>query len=100
MVHRDGAEDLGEIFAEPDASQELFSLPEATAFLHPPRVRRHFLDRFDIGREPGQPVNGVLFGLDLVGAELPILAHPLAHRGQRAIQDALNGEMGMASEVL
>src|SRR5580692_2631482 len=29
LVHRDGAEDLGEIFAKPNARQELFGVPEA-----------------------------------------------------------------------
>ena len=79
LVHRDGAEDLGEIFPQPNARQELFGLAEAAVLLHALRVSRHFLDRFDIGRKPRQPVDGVLFGLDLVGAQLAVFAHPLAH---------------------
>ena len=33
LVHRDGAEDLGEIFAKPNARQELFSLAESALLL-------------------------------------------------------------------
>ena len=82
LIHRDGAEDLGEIFAKPNARQQLFGLAEAAVLLHAVGVGRHFLDRFDIGREPRQPVDGVLFGLYLVGAELAVFAHPFAHGGR------------------
>ena len=100
LVHRDAAENLGEIFAQAHARHELFGLPEAAFLAHPPRVGRHFLDRFDIGRKPREAVGGVLIGLDPGGAELAVFAHPFAHGGQRAIHEPLGGELGLMGEVV
>ena len=100
LVHRDGAEDLVEIVSKPDARQELFSLAESAVLLHTVGVGRHFLDRFDIGRKPGQPVDGMLFSFDLVGAQLAVFAHPVAHGVERAIHEALGGEVGLGGKVV
>ena len=99
LIHRDGAKDLVEIFSKPDARQELFSLAESAVFLHTVGVGRHFLDCFDIGRKPGQPVDGMLFSFDLVSAQLAVFAHPVAHRAERAIHEALGGEVGSGGKV-
>ena len=56
-----------------------FGLAEAALLAHAPRVGGHFLDRLDIGREPGEAVGGMLLGFDLGGAELAVFAHPFAH---------------------
>ena len=64
LVHGYGAENLSEIFAEPDPGQEPLGLAEAALLAHAPGVGRQFLDRFDIGREPGQPMDSVLFHFD------------------------------------
>ena len=100
LIHRDGAKDLIEIFSKPDARQQLFSLAESAVLLHTVGVGRHFLDGFDIGRKPGQPVDGMLFSFDLVGAQLAVFAHPVAHGVERAIQEALGGEVGLAGKVV
>ena len=81
LIHWDGAKDLGEIFSQPNARQELFSLAESAVLLRTIGIGRHFLDCFDIGRKPRQPVDGVLFGLYPIGAELAVFAHPFAHGG-------------------
>ena len=100
LVHRYGAENLGEIFAEPDPGQEPFGLAEAALLAHALSVSRHFLDRFDIGREPRQPMDRVLFRLDLAGVGLAVFADPGAHGVKRAIHEPLGGEMGLMGEVV
>ena len=100
LIHRDGAEDLIEILSEPDARQQLLSLAESAVLLHTVSVGRHFLDCFDIGRKPGQPVDGMLFSFDLAGAQLAVFAHPIAHGVDRATHEALGGEMGLAGKVV
>ena len=100
LIHRDGAEDLIEIFPKPDARQQLFGLAESAVLLHTVGVGRHFLDCFDIGGKPGQPVDGMLFSFNLVSAQLAVFAHPVAHRVERAVQQALGGEMGVAGKVV
>ena len=76
LIHRDGAKDLVEIVSKPDARHELFSLAESAVFLHTAGVGRHFLDCFDIGRKPGQPVDGMLFSFDLVSAQPAVCRSP------------------------
>ena len=83
LVHRDAAENLGEIFAKADPRQQRLGLAEASLGLHPARVAGHFLDRFDIGREPGEPVRGVLFALDFFRAQASAVADPFAQRPRR-----------------
>ena len=100
LVHRDAAENLGEIFAESDADQQFLGWAEAALFVHAAEIGRHFLDRLDVGRKPGEAVDGVLLGFDLGGAELAVGADPLAHGGHRAFQQALGGELGLTGEVV
>ena len=45
-------------------------------------------------------MDGVLFGLHLVGAQPAVLAHPIADGVERAIQESLGGEMSLAGEVV
>ena len=71
LVHRDAAEDLGEIFAEADAGHQLLGRAEAALLVHAPGVGGHFLDRLDIGGEPGEPVGGVLLASILAALSLP-----------------------------
>ena len=100
LVHGYGAEDLSEIFAEPDPGQEPFGLAEAALLAHAPGVGRHFLDRFDIGRKPRQPMHSVLFRFDLAGVRLAVFADPGAYGVKGAIHEALGGEMGFIGEVV
>ena len=100
LVHRDAAEYLSEIFAKPNPRHQLLGLAESALLAHAPSIRGHFLDRFDISRKPCEAVGGVLLGLELAGAELAVFAHPVAHGGQRAIHEALGGEVGLAGEVV
>ena len=68
--------------------------------MHASGVGGHLFDRFDVGRKPGEPVDGVLLRLDLGGAELPVGADPLAHRGDGAFQQALGRELSLAGEIV
>ena len=78
LVHGDAAEDLGEIFAEPDLRQQRLGLAVAPLGLHAAGVAGHFADRLDIGREPGEPVRGMLLALELFRAEGVAVAHARA----------------------
>ena len=100
LVHRDAAEDLGEIFAKADAGHQLLGRAEAALLVHAARVGGHLLDRLDVGGEPGESVGGVLLRLDLGGAELAVRADPLAHGGHGAFEQALGGELGLAGEIV
>ena len=84
LIHRNAAEDLGEIFTKPDLGQEALGLAEAVSFLHAPGINRHFLDGLDMSREPCQPMDRVLLDFDLVGAWLSAFAHPVARTASRA----------------
>ena len=100
LIHRDGAENLSEIFAEADARHDLLGLAEAAPLGHASSVGRHFLDRLDISREPCQPMDGMLLGLQLVDAKPAVFAHPVAHGVHCAIHEALDGEMSQAGEIV
>ena len=100
LVHRDAAEYLSEIFAKPNPRHELLGLAELALLAHASSICGHFLDRFDISRKPCEAMGRVLLGLELAGAELAVFAHPVAHGGQRAIHEALGGEVGLAGEVV
>ena len=89
LVHRDAAENLGEIFAQADAGQQRLGLAEAAFGAHSARVGGHFLDRLDIGGEPGEPVRGVLFALDFLRAEAPADRRPFRARPTRRARATL-----------
>ena len=74
-------------------------LAESAVLLHTVGVGRHFLDRFDIGRKPGQPVDGMLFSFDFVRAGLPF---PLTRRrtASSAQSRRPRRRVGLAGEVV
>ena len=63
LAHRNAAENLREIFADADLRQQGFGFAEAALSRMRARIGGHFLDRLDIGREPGEAVGGVLLAL-------------------------------------
>ncbi len=64
LAHRNAAEDLREIFAEPDADEQLLDLAEAAGRMHALGIGGELADRLDIGREPGEPVGGALLAVE------------------------------------
>ena len=73
---------------------------EAAFLPHALGVGGHFLDRFDIGRKPREAVGRALLGFELVCAEPPILAHPVAHGVERAVQKAPGGEVSLTGKMV
>ena len=100
LVHRDAAENLREIFAQADPRQQRLDLAEASFGAHPARVGGHFLDRLDIGGEPGEPVRGVLFALDSFRAQTPAVLDPFAQGGRGAGEQRLDGVQGSRGEIV
>ena len=100
LIHRQAAEDLGEVLAEADAGQKLLGPAEAALLVHPPRISRELADGFDISRKPGEAVDGVLLSLDPLGAELAVGKHPLADRRHRAFEEAGGSGLGLPGEVV
>jgi hypothetical protein len=45
-------------------------------------------------------VDGMLFSFDLASAQLAVFAHPVAHGVERAIHEAVGGEVGLAGKVV
>ena len=64
LADRDAAENLRQIFAEPDADQQLFDLGEPPARLHARGIGGELPHRLDVGREPGEPVGGALLAVE------------------------------------
>ena len=69
MAHGDAAQDLRGVFANADLREKGFNLAEAMGFAQAFGVRRHLLDAFDVGGEPGKAVTGVLLTLHQLAAE-------------------------------
>ena len=85
LADRDAALDLGEIFAEPDADDQLFDLGEQPGLLHALGIGGELAHRLDIGREPGEAMGGALLAVEQARDRPPLQHHPLAHlrRGVR-----------------
>ncbi len=64
LAHRDAAEELLQVLAEPDAHEERLGLAEAPLACEAGRVGAELDDRLGVGREPGEAVGGVLLGLE------------------------------------
>ena len=100
LIHRDAAEDLRQIFAEPDPGQEVLGLAEPAFLLHPPGVGGHFPDRFDIGCEPGQAVDGMLFRFDPGRAELAARADLLPDGRRCGFQKSFGRILGLSGQIV
>ena len=74
LAHHDAAEDLGQIFPEPDLGDQRFDL----AF-HLICPAAQLAQRLDIGRQPGQRMGGVLMGFQQRRIGLAAIRHQAAH---------------------
>ena len=63
LAHRNATENLREVFAEPDAGQQILGLAEQALGAQSLAIGDELADRFHIGREPGEAVDGVLLAL-------------------------------------
>ncbi len=63
LAHRNAAEDLREVLARAHAHEQFFEFTEAVRFDHAAGIGGELPDGFDVGREPGVAVRGVLFAL-------------------------------------
>ena len=70
LAHRNAAEDLREVFAEPDADQQFLDLAEPAGRLHALGIGGELAHRLDIGREPRQPVGGALLAVEQCGSTM------------------------------
>ena len=68
-----------EIFAEPDADEELLDLAERAARLHALGVGRELAHRLDVGRKPGEPVGRPLLAVEQTADDVAFDRDPLAH---------------------
>ena len=72
----------GEIFAEPDAHDEVFSLAETSGVAHPLGIGGELAHGLDIGREPGEPMGRPLLAIEQAVDEQALDRHAVAHRGR------------------
>ena len=90
LAHRDAANDLGEIFAEPDAHEVFLKFAEGAVADHAFRVGGELAHGLHIGGEPGQPVSGALLAIEQAANRMAFHHHPLAHLddgvGQQGIE--------------
>ena len=81
LADRDAAQDLREIFAEPDADEQFLDLGKPPAAMHALGIGGELPHRLDIGRKPGEPVGGALLAVEQARDRPPLQHHALAHLG-------------------
>ena len=69
LAHGNAAHDLRGVFANADLREKGFNLAEALGFAQASGVRRHLLDAFNVGGEPGKAVTRVLLTLHQLAAK-------------------------------
>ena len=91
LAHGDAAEDLVEIFAERGLDDQRLQVAHAAFRREPFAIARHLLERFDIGREPGQSVGRMLLALDRGRRQPAVFAHPVGDAPARLEIEAVGG---------
>ena len=81
LAHGNAADNLSDIFAEPDANQMLLGFAQCAVTGHAFGIGGELAYRFDIGGEPGQPVGGALLAIEQAADHMAFHHHPLAHLG-------------------
>ncbi len=95
LAHRDAGEELFQVFAQPDAHQQRLGLAEAPLLGEARRIGAELADRLGIGREPGEPMGGVLLGLQALGREPAVGADEAGAHAPRGVRgERLRGEAG------
>ena len=72
LAHRDAAHDLREVFAKPDADEQVFGLSEGARAGHALGIGGELAHRFDIGGEPGKPMGGALLTVEHAANNPPL----------------------------
>ena len=85
LAHRNAAGDLREIFAEGRRHDQLFDFAEALFMLERARPAHHLAQRFDIGREPGEPVRGALLAIERRRVDAAVFAQIVAQTSPLAL---------------
>ena len=67
LAHGNAAQNLGEIFAEPDLDDELLDFTQRIGIVHALGIGRELAHRLDIGGEPGETMSGALFAVEQPG---------------------------------
>ena len=91
LAHRNAAEHLGEVFAEPDAHQQVFQLAEAAGRAHALRVGAELAHRLHIGRKPRKPVRGALLAVEQLARDAPVLGDARSDRAGGVGKQRLDG---------
>src|SRR5262249_9302872 len=81
LTHRDTAENLAQILAEPDLGDQLLGLAEPAGKVQLVCPGRQLADGFDIGREPGEAMGGALLAIERTLHGEVLNADPPANRG-------------------
>ena len=82
---------MREEFGEADLVQELLGLAIGALRREALGVVDEFAQALHIGREPGEPVGGVLVGLDQLAGKLAVLGDAGAHARERVLVKRLDG---------
>ena len=98
LAHRNAADDLGKIFAEPDANQKVFDLAKRALAGHARGVGRELPHRFDISGKPGEPVGRALLAVEQAPDQMAFHDHALTHFGRCVPQQGVEGRAGLAGE--
>ncbi len=102
LAHRNAAEHLRQKLGEADPGQKLLGLAIGALGRQALGVMDEFAKALLIGGEPGEAMSRVLIGLDQLGRQLVVLAHPSPHGGQRLAVKRLDGfkrRMGVGEPV-
>ncbi len=90
LADRDATLDLREIFAKPDADQQLLDLGEASVRRHAFGIGGELAHRLDIGGEPGQSVRRSLLAVKQTRDRLAVQRDTLADLGRGVGQQRLS----------
>ena len=91
LAHRNAAVDLREEFGEADLVQKLFGLAIGALAGEALGVVDQFAQALHIGREPGEPMGGVLIGLEQIIGDLAVAGVAGAHARERILVQRLDG---------
>ena len=102
LAHRDAAGDLGEVFAAADGQDQPLDLAQLGRRLQPCCPARHLAQACRVGGQPGQPVGGVLLGLQHPPGDPAPGADPQRQQAPRRAHQRLGrggGGPGQAGQI-
>jgi len=96
LAHRNAAEDLGEVFTDPDADDELLDVAEAPGLRHALRIGGELPDRVRISGEPGEAMGGALLAVEQPPNGAALDAHTAANLDDRVAHQGVHGGCRLA----